>query len=119
MSSPILQRGLQRAGFTAPPPDQLHVSPIAGDRVELSWRDNAAFEQGFQVETGTNLHHFAATANLGGDLTRITLPVATGKTNFFRVRTLSPAGLSGHRETISYLAVPPAKAKPPGPLANR
>jgi len=41
LNSPIIQRGLERAGFTAPPPDRLKARVIGPTEVELSWRDNS------------------------------------------------------------------------------
>jgi hypothetical protein len=54
LGSPIIQRGLERAGFTAPPPDRVQARPVGTDRVELSWHHESAYETGFQVESSTN-----------------------------------------------------------------
>jgi hypothetical protein len=37
LASPVIQRGLERAGFTTPPPNWLAGKPLGADRADLSW----------------------------------------------------------------------------------
>jgi hypothetical protein len=100
LNSPIVQRGLQRAGFTAPPPDRLKARVIGPTQVELSWRDNSAYETGFEVEVSTNRVNFSKVATIGPDVTKATVSIPAGVEYQFRLRTISPAGTSGYRETV-------------------
>jgi hypothetical protein len=109
LASPVIQRGLERAGFTAPPPDRLTVKPLGSDRVELSWHDESSYETGFRVEASTDNTNFTLAAEVGANATRVSLPAAAGHNYFFRVRTVSAAGVSGYRETVTFS---------PGVLAN-
>jgi hypothetical protein len=100
LNSPIIQRGLQRAGFTAPPPDRLKARVIGPTEVELSWRDNSAYETGFEVEFSTNRVDFSKVATVGPDVTKAKVSIKAGGEYQFRLRTISPAGISGFRETV-------------------
>ena len=100
LNSPIIQRGLERAGFTAPPPDQLRAKMLGECQVELSWHDLADYETGFRVESSTNGLDFGLAGQLGANVTQVSLPVSPGRLYYFRVRTTSAAGLSGYRETV-------------------
>jgi hypothetical protein len=108
LNSPIIQRGLQRAGFTAPPPDRLKARVIAPTEVELTWRDNSAYETGFEVEFSTNRVDFSKVATVGPDVTKATVSIPPGSEYQFRLRTISPAGISGYRETVGVNAQPVA-----------
>jgi hypothetical protein len=101
LRSPIIQRGLERAGFTAPPPDHVQAVVSAPDKVELSWHNNSAYETGFQVEASTNGTQFAVTAKVGAKLSRVSVPVTPSQNYWFRVRTTCAAGVSGYRETLA------------------
>lgn len=101
LGSPIIQRGLERAGFTAPPPDHLLAKAVATNQIELSWRDNAAYETGFRIERSTHGAPFSLAAQVGANVTRVSLPATPGKSCSFRVRTTSASGLSGYRETVT------------------
>jgi hypothetical protein len=108
LNSPIIQRGLERAGFTAPPPDRLKARVIGPTEVELSWHDNSAFETGFEVEFSTNRVNFSKVATVGPDITNAKISIPTGGEYQIRLRTISPAGLSGFRETVDVNAQPVA-----------
>lgn len=100
LNSPIIQRGLQRAGFTAPPPDRLKARAIGPTEIELSWHDNSTYETGFEVEYSTNRTSFEKAATLGPDVTKTKVILPPGGDYQFRLRTISPAGVSGFRETV-------------------
>ncbi len=100
LNSPIIQRGLQRAGFTAPPPDRLKARVTGPNEVELSWHDNSAYETGFEVEYSTNKVTFSKITTIGPDITKAKVTLPPGAEYQFRLRTISPAGLSGYRETV-------------------
>jgi autotransporter-associated beta strand protein len=106
LGSPILQRGLQRAGFTAPPPDRLQATGVSSNQILLGWRDRAAFETGFQVEASTDGVNFATAAIVGAGLTNAAVSAVVGATNYYRVRTTSTAGLSGYREILAAWSSP-------------
>ena len=99
LSSPIVQQGLQRAGFTAPPPEQLSSTLFSPTQVNLAWHDNSTFETGFQVEFSTNAVNFITNSTLAAGVTNTLISIMTGTTYYFRVRTTSAAGNSGFRET--------------------
>jgi hypothetical protein len=105
MASPIIQRGLERAGFTAPPPDRVEATPLGSEMVQLSWHDVSPYTTGFRIESSINNRDFELAAEVGADATRVCLRRAPGETHYFRVRTVSAAGLSGYRKTV---AVSPA-----------
>jgi hypothetical protein len=119
LASPTIQRGLERAGFTAPPPDRVEATPLGTDRVELSWRDRSPYNTGFRVESSTNNLDFELAAEVGADATRVSVPASPGKTHYFRVRTLSAAGLSGYRETVTLSPASLDGQKTPVALARR
>lgn len=99
LRSPVIQRGLQRAGFTAPPPDGLDVTATSATRVSVTWSDRAQFETGFQVEASTDGQTFNAVATAAADAVGAGFDALAGTTYTVRVRTLSAAGPSGYRET--------------------
>ena len=104
LNSPIIQRGLQRAGFTAPPPDRLKAQVLGPTEIELTWHDNSAYETGFEVELSTNRVNFSKIAAFGPDVTKAKVLVPPGAEYQFRLRTISPAGVSGYRETVGVSA---------------
>ena len=118
MASPIIQRGLKRAGFTAPPPDRLAANRVGVDRVELSWHDQSDYETGFRIESSANNKDFALAAEVGPHTTHVSLPATPGEHHFFRVRTLSGAGLSGYRETTTMGSAALASLKHVGELST-
>jgi hypothetical protein len=119
MASPTIQRGLERAGFTAPPPDLVEAAQSGPDRVELSWRDKSPYNTGFLVECSTNNVDFELAAKVGADATRVSLTAEPGQTHYFRVRTLSAAGLSGYRKTVALVTNALDNHKTPVALAKR
>ena len=118
LASPVIQRGLARAGFTAAPPDRLQARSLGADRVELSWHDESAYETGFQVESSPDDKDFSVATQVKADITQALLPVSPGRNYFFRVRTLSPAGLSGCRETLAFSPGSLVSLKQPGATAS-
>jgi hypothetical protein len=100
LGSSVIQRGLQRAGFTPPPPDRLKAKALSADQIELTWRDNSAYETGFQIEKSTDNVSFVIAATTAPNTTRAVLAVKPGPTYYWRVRTIGPAGVSGYRETV-------------------
>lgn len=106
LSSPIIQRGLERAGFTAPPPDRLQAKAVAINQVELSWRNNAAYQTGIRVESSTDGAHFIKAAEVGANVTKTVVPVSPSEVYYFRLRAASAAGLSGFRETVTVRPAP-------------
>lgn len=113
LRSPIIQRGLQRAGFTAPPPDQLRANSIGPEQVELSWHNNALYQTGFLVEVSTNGVHFAEAAKVAADASKVRISVPPVENHYFRVRTTSLAGISGYRETAETKSSAFAGLNPP------
>jgi hypothetical protein len=99
LGSPIVQAGLQAAGFTAPPPDQLTATVLCSTQLNLSWRDLSAYETGFEVQAAGSDLNFSPCASLGPGATNALIPITPGSVYYFRVATASAAGLSGFRET--------------------
>lgn len=119
LASPVIERGLERAGFTAPPPDRVEAKPLSPDRVELSWTDRSPYNTGFRIESSTDNKDFQLAAEVAGRATRVSLPAKPGKIHYFRVRTVSAAGLSGYRKTVSLSLASFEAAKPPGGLVKQ
>jgi len=113
LRSPIIQQGLQRAGFTAPPPDQLTATALAGNQLRLSWNNNSTYQTGFQVEVSTDQVNFSVAATVAAGVTNLVVPAAPGTWYFFRVRTTSAAGLSGFRQVIAAISSPQATVNTP------
>lgn len=96
LRSPILQRGLQRAGFTAPPPAGVMATARAGAQIDVTWTDRAEFETGFQIEASTDGGvTFASVATAPANASAATFSAQSAKNYVVRVRALSAAGLSG------------------------
>jgi hypothetical protein len=101
LTSPIIQRGLERAGFTAPPPDRLQARMIGANQIELSWHNTAAYQRGFRVECSTNGLQFSLATEVAANITHVSVPATPGQAYQFRVRTTSAAGVSGYRATVT------------------
>jgi hypothetical protein len=119
LADPTIQRGLERAGFTAPPPDQLAATRSGPNQVSLSWRDQSLYGTGFQVESSTNNIDFALAAEVAAHTTHISIQSNQCAQRFFRVRTRSAAGLSGPRETVTVMLPPVASLQANPPLQPR
>jgi len=97
LHSPVIQRGLQRAGFTAPPPESVAAGATLGSQLEVTWVPCSSFETGFQVEISTDNQNFTTAATTPAGSAHASLSVSPGTTYYVRVRTTSSAGLSGVR----------------------
>lgn len=106
LRSPILQRGLRRAGFTAPPPDNVAALAQSPTHVLVTWSDRSAFETGFQVEASTDGGAtFHAVATAPADATSATFIGRAGTTYHVRVRTTNASGASGGK-SIAVVTTP-------------
>ena len=105
LGSAIIQRGLQRAGFTAPPPDQLTAAVVSPTQINLSWRTNSNYQTGYQVESSVDGVNFSP-ALVGAGSTNMLLAATPGITNYYRARTTSANGISGYRQIIATLTSP-------------
>src|SRR5262249_23496109 len=65
LHSPIIQRGLQRAGFPAPPPDQVPAPALSASELSVSWASRSSFQTGFQIQTSIDGTNFALAATVG------------------------------------------------------
>jgi hypothetical protein len=101
MQSPVIQGGLQRAGFTAPPPGDVAATAGSATQVAVSWVPESTFASGYQVELSTDGTTFTPAATVAAGVTQATLTASPGTTYFARVRTTSGAGLSGYRNVAS------------------
>jgi hypothetical protein len=95
LHSPIIQRGLERAAFTAPPPESPEATAVSGTQLDVTWVDRSDFETGFQVEISTDGTNFFTAATVSAGITHASLTVHPGTGYYVRVRTTSSAGLSG------------------------
>jgi hypothetical protein len=119
LAHPTIQRGLERAGFTAPPPDRVAATLEGADKVSLSWRDESAYETGFRIEYSTNNVDFTLAAEVAAHTTHVSIQSNQCAHRFFRVRTRSAAGLSGHRETVALSPPPMASLQTAGAVETR
>jgi hypothetical protein len=102
LRSPIIQRGLQRAGFTAPPPDNVAAVASSPTQIAVTWTDRTDFETGFQVEASTDGGAtFNAVATAPANATSATFAARTGTTYQVRVRTTNAAGASGWKNVAT------------------
>lgn len=102
LRSPIIQRGLQRAGFTAPPPDNVAAVAQSSTQIAVTWTDRADFETGFQVEASTDGGAtFNAVATAPANATSATFVARAGTTYQVRVRTTNASGASGWKNIAS------------------
>jgi hypothetical protein len=109
LGSPVIQRGLQRAGFTAPPPDNVVAVATSGTQIDVSWTTRSNFESGFVVEFSTDGTNFSVGATTGPGATTAALAVQPGIAYAVRVLTNSAAGFSGARQTV-WVTTPSAVA---------
>jgi sugar lactone lactonase YvrE len=100
LGSPVLQRGLERAGFTAPPPDTVAATASSGTQLDVTWVGRSNFETGFQVELSTDNNTFATVASVSAGAASAAVAVQPGTVYYVRVRTTSVAGLSGYRDVV-------------------
>lgn len=107
LRSPILQRGLQRAGFTAPPPDQITATVVSPTEIDVAWTGPTTYQTGFQVQTATDAVHFSPAAEVGSNVFNVALTLTPNTTYYIRVVTICSAGLSGARLTVQ-ATTPPA-----------
>jgi len=101
LRSPIIQRGLQRAGFTAPPPDQVSATAVSPTEIDVAWSGPVTYQTGFQIQIATDNVHFSAAAQVESNVFSAPLTVAPNTTYYIRVVTTSAVGLSGARLTVS------------------
>lgn len=102
LRSPIIQRGLQRAGFTAPPPDDVAATAASPTQIAVTWTDRAEFETGFQIEASTDGGAtFISMATAPANATSANFAARAGTTYLVRVRTTNVAGLSGAKGAVS------------------
>jgi len=97
LRSPVIQRGLEMAGFTAPPPESVAATAVSGTQLDVTWEVCSNFETGFQVEISADNTNFTSAATVPAGSTNASLTVRPGTTYYVRVRTTSSAGLSGSR----------------------
>jgi hypothetical protein len=109
LGSPVIQLGLQRAGFTAPPPDNVIATAASGTQINVSWTTRSNYESGFVIEISTDGTDFSVGATAGPGATAASLAVQPGTTCAVRVLTNSAAGLSGSRQTV-WVTTPSAVA---------
>ena len=112
MSSPVIQRGLQRAGFTAPPPDTVTATLISSNQIDVSWSGMSTYQTGYQIQTSANGVNFNVAAMVSSNIYNAIIPCPPGTTCYIRVVTTSPGGISGFRQTVilSSTGAPPAIA---------
>lgn len=102
LRSPIIQRGLQSAGFTAPPPDNVSAIAQSATEIQVRWTDRADFESGFQVEASTDGGTtFNAVVTAPANATSATFTARAGTTYQVRVRTTNAVGPSGWKGVAS------------------
>jgi autotransporter-associated beta strand protein len=98
LGSPVIQRGLQRAGFTAPPPDGVTATALSTTQISVSWSNLSSFETGFQVQTSTDGLSFAPVANVDSNTYTAVVAATPNTTYYIRVATTNDFGLSGARQ---------------------
>jgi hypothetical protein len=116
LGSPVIQLGLQRAGFTAPPPDNVVAIATSGTQIDVSWTSRSNFESGFVVELSTDGVAFSVGSTTGPGATTASLAAQPGTVYAVRVLTSSAAGLSGARQTVC-VTTPSAVAIAPLPAS--
>ena len=115
LSSPIIQRGLQRAGFPAPPPYAVTAMMVSSNQISVSWSGVSTYQTGYQVQTSTNGVNYAVATTVSSNVYSAAVSWPSNVTCFIRVVTTSPAGLSGARQTV---IVPGAGALPAVALSS-
>ena len=112
MSSPVIQRGLQRAGFTAPPPDTINATLVSSNQISVSWSGRSVYQTGFQVLTSTDGVNFNIAITVSSNINNATISWPSATTCYLRVVTTSSAGISGFRQTVIIpgTGTPPAVA---------
>lgn len=91
----------------APPPpmapDQLTLTAVSPNQINLAWRDNSSDETGFQIERSTGGTGFTLIGTVAPNLTVANITgLAPATTYTFRVRAVSSAtGLSGYSDAAS------------------
>jgi hypothetical protein len=100
LASPVVQRGLQQAGFTAPPPDTVNATLVSSNQAYVSWSGISTYQTGFQVQTSVDGINYTAAATVGSNTYSAAISVAPDTVCYIRVVTTSGAGLSSARQTV-------------------
>jgi Fibronectin type III domain len=92
--------------ISAPPgaPSDLTSTPISASQVDLSWIDNSLDEEGFRIESCSNLNctNFTELMTVGANTSSISIPSLVSRTNYnFRILAFSAAGNSSYSNIAS------------------
>jgi hypothetical protein len=94
------------------PPTGLTGTLQAGPQANLTWKDNATNETGYNLERAVNGGAFATLTTLGVNATSYTdTTILPGNTYTYRVAATSTIGLSAYTNTVAVI-VPVAPAAP-------
>ena len=93
-------------------PSALTAAAASTSRINLSWSDNSANEDGFNVERSTDGVHFTQVGTVGAGVTTYgATGLGAGARYFFRVRAYNPVGNSAYSNSAS--ATTQAQPTPP------
>ncbi len=95
MTSPIIQRGLERAGFTASPPNSLTTTLVSSNEIDVSWSGISSYQTGYEVLVSSNGVIFSAAATVASNVYNTTISWPPNIPCFIQVVTTSAAGTSG------------------------
>ncbi|HTB82267.1 MAG TPA: glucoamylase family protein, partial [Candidatus Sulfotelmatobacter sp.] len=112
MTSPIIQRGLQRAGFTAPPPNTVNAAVISSNQISVSWSGISTYQTGYEILTSSNGVTFTVSATVASNIYSATISWPSNTPCYIEVVTTSPAGTSGSLQTVILNPVSPPTLNP-------
>jgi len=103
-------------------PTGLVAVAISSSQINLSWRDQATNEQGFQLERSTNGLDFAQFATVTANVTnRADSGLISEQTYHYRVRAYNSAGVSAYSEiaqATTFVAPPLPDTNAPAAVTN-
>ena len=105
--------------FPPSAPSSLAAVALSQTVVQLTWRDNADNETGFEVQRSDDGVNFSGSGNVGANTTQTQVTGLRASTRyFFRLRAVNEGGASGYSNVVEVITLPDAPNPPSNLVAS-